>query len=218
MTITNEFYEYLQPHFNTGYSCRAVKLNTVIQIDISPGVYPPAEDTYLLLSAINAGKGQRILEMGTGTGIIALHCAKAGCHVTAVDISPDAVKCTRKNAEINNLDMEIVESDLFESIKGKFDIIIFNPPYLSRLGSEKLASADVLPLIGGERGHEISARFLRQAWDHLAPGGRIYLLTSSETEAGVLEASSQLFSANKIAEKRIFFEVLAVLELQLGKS
>ncbi|MDO9536796.1 MAG: methyltransferase [Thermoplasmata archaeon] len=209
--------QYLRPNYIAGYGCRVVKFDNGIQIETCPNVYPPSEDTRLLLSAIQASKGQRVLEMGTGTGIIALHCANAGCLVTAVDISLDAVKCTRKNAELNSMDIEIIQSDLFESIKGKYDIIILNPPYLSGQDSENLTPQDALPLIGGEKGHEISLLFLDQAHNFLNHGGKIYLLTSSESEAALLEASSNRFSMKTIAEQRIFFEVLAVLELQLDK-
>ncbi|MBA3045466.1 MAG: methyltransferase [Candidatus Thermoplasmatota archaeon] len=189
--------------------------DSTIQIESCARVYPPAEDTYLLLSAVEVSEGQRVLEMGTGSGIIALHCAKAGCRTTAADISPDAVKCARENAEINGLAMEIIESDLFENINEKFNAIIFNPPYLSGQDSEGLTDSEKRPLVGGEKGHEISARFLEVAPRFLAPGGRIYLLTSSESETEVLKKARERFSIAKITEKRIFFETLAVHMLKM---
>jgi len=193
-----------------------VKLDTNIQIEVCPGVYAPAEDTFLLLSAVDIGKGQRILEMGCGTGIIALHCAKLGCTVTAADINRGAVDNAMMNATINHLGMEVIRSDLFENIKGNFDVIIFNPPYLSSQDSDGLSDAEKRPLVGGENGHEVSARFLDAAPKFLAPGGKIYLLTSSESESGVLEKAGQRFSVRKIAERRMFFETLAACELKLG--
>lgn len=192
-----------------------MKLDHSIKIETHPGVYAPAEDSLLLLSAINVSKGQRVLEMGCGTGIIALHCAKAGGRVTAVDVSLDAVECAKKNSKLNNIDLEIFQSDLFGSIRGKFDVIIFNPPYLSSHDSEKLAREDVLPLIGGEGGHEVSVRFLEQASEHLNPGGDILLLTSSESQDKVLEAASNRFSVKIVAEERKFFELLAVYNLKI---
>jgi len=192
-----------------------VKLDPSMKIETFPGVYTPAEDTLLLLSAVKAGKGQRILEMGCGTGIIALHCAKAGYRVKAADISLDAVENARQNAAVNALDIDLAVSDLFVKVRGIFDVIIFNPPYLSSQDSEGLSEAERRPLVGGEAGHEISVRFLEQAPKHIAPGGRIYLLTSSESEGGVLEAARSLYSARRVAERRIFFELLAVWELLL---
>lgn len=192
-----------------------MKSDPTIQIVAGPGVYAPAEDTYLLLSAVQAEKGHRVLEMGCGTGIIALHCAKSGCSVTAADISPEAVECTEKNARRNGLDMEIIQSDLFESIRGKFDVVIFNPPYLSSAGSEALSDREKLPLVGGIEGSEISARFLDSAHRFLARGGRIYLLTSSETSEAILREARVRYSVEKVAERRIFFELLAVYELRI---
>ncbi len=194
-----------------------MKVDISIQIEICPGVYAPAEDTYLLLSAVEIRKGQHVLEMGCGTGIIALHCAKAGCQVTAADVSLGAVENAQMNAAINGLEMEVIQSDLFQNMEEKFDAIIFNPPYLSSEDSEGLSDAEKRPLVGGEMGHEITARFLDGAAERLSPGGKIYLLTSSESETGVLEKARQHYSMRMIAEKRIFFETLAVYEMKLGK-
>lgn len=194
-----------------------MKLDPTIQIEMCPGVYAPAEDTFLLLSAVEVRESQHVLEMGCGTGIIALHCAGAGCRVTAVDVFDGAVENARMNAAINNLGMELAQSDLFENVKGKFDVIIFNPPYLSSRDSEGLSEAERRPLVGGDDGSGISTRFLETAPDFLAPGGRVYLLSSSESEAAVMETARELFSARRVAEKRIFFETLAVYELRLGE-
>jgi release factor glutamine methyltransferase len=193
-----------------------VKLDTNIQIEVCPGVYAPAEDTFLLLSAVEITKGQRILEMGCGTGIIALHCVKAGGLVTVADINQAAVDNAMMNAAINHLGMEVIRSDLFENMKEKFDAMIFNPPYLSSQDSDGLSDAEKRPLVGGEKGYEVSARFLEGAAQFLAPGGKIYLLTSSESESGVLEKARQRYFIEKVAEKRIFFETLAVYELKMG--
>ncbi|MFO7618816.1 MAG: HemK2/MTQ2 family protein methyltransferase [Thermoplasmata archaeon] len=190
-----------------------MKFDPKLEIEACPNVYAPAEDTYLLLSAVEIREGQRALEMGCGTGIIALHCAKAGCRVKATDISIDAIENARMNAAINALDIDLIHSDLFAKVKGKFDVIIFNPPYLSVQDTGGLSDAEKWPLVGGENGHEVSARFLEAAPEHLEPDGKIYLLTSSESEAGVLGKASQYFSIRKIAEKRIFFETLAAYEL-----
>jgi release factor glutamine methyltransferase len=194
-----------------------VKLDNSIKIETFPSVYAPAEDSYLLLSAIEVSKGQRVLEMGCGTGIIALHCAKFGCKVKAADVSLDAIENARLNAAINVLDMDLIHSNLFEKVQGKFDVVIFNPPYLSVQDTEGLSESEKWPLVGGEEGYEISARFLEQAENFLAPGGRIYLLTSSESEEKVIATASKVFLARKIAEQRIFFELLAVYELRLEK-
>lgn len=192
-------------------------LDRSLRIENCTGVYAPSDDTNLLLSAIRAGPGERMLEMGCGTGIVALHCAKARCIATAADISPDAVACARGNARANGLDISIIQSDLFGSVEGEFDVIAFNPPYLSLGGSEGLTEEERRPLVGGTGGHELTVRFLNDAGRFLAPGGRIYLLTSSESEAGAMEAARRCFIVKKVAELRIFFETLAVWKLRLAK-
>ena len=195
-----------------------MKLDPEIQIDVALDVYGPSDDSLLLLSAVNPRPNKSVLEMGTGSGIIALHCAKAGCEVTAVDISQNSLDCARNNAILNNLKINFIQSDLFLNIKEKFDMIIFNPPYLSGKDAEVLAVDDKRQLVGGEIGHEISIKFMEQAIDYLSENGRIYLLTSTETSDRVIERARQLFLVDKIAEQRMFFEVLAVWELRLDKN
>ena len=195
-----------------------MELDTKIQIEVAQDVYSPSDDSLLMLSAVNPREGQSILEMGTGSGIISLHCAKFGCQVTAADISENSLDCARNNAAINNLNIQFIQSDLFSNISDKYNMIIFNPPYLSSQDAEVLAVDDKRQLIGGEIGHEISIKFLQQAGDYLLENGRIYLLTSTETSDKVIERARQLFLVNKIVEQRMFFEVLAVWELKLDKN
>lgn len=195
-----------------------MKLDAEILIEIEEDVYSPSDDSLLMLKAVNPRAGQTVLEMGTGSGIIALHCAKQGCKVTAADISETSLNCARKNAQLNNLNVIFVQSDLFSNISEKYDIIIFNPPYLSSQDAEVLAVDDKRQLVGGEEGHELSVRFLEQAVQHLAEGGRIFLLTSTETVDKVIANARELFLIEEIAQQRMFFEVLAVWELRFNKN
>ena len=195
-----------------------MKLDPEIQIEVAEDVYAPSDDTLLMLSAISPKAGQLVLEMGTGSGIIALHCAKAGCKVTAIDVSEKALACARNNAQINYLAIEFIQSDLFSNITAKYDIMIFNPPYLSGQDTEVLAVDDKRQLVGGKEGHEISVKFLEGAGQYLSENGKIYILTSTETSDKIVERARQLFSVRKLVEQRMFFEVLAVWELRLDKN
>ena len=195
-----------------------MKLDPEIQIEVAEDVYAPSDDTLLMLSAINPKADQSVLEMGTGSGIIALHCAKTGCEVTAADISEKSLDCAKINAQINYLAIEFIQSDLFSNITAKYDIIIFNPPYLSGQDAEVLAVDDKRQLVGGEEGHEISVKFMEQASQHLSENGQIYLLTSTETSDKVIERARQLFSVRQLVDQRMFFEVMAVWELKLNKN
>jgi release factor glutamine methyltransferase len=154
-----------------------------------------------------------MLELGCGTGIVALHAAKLGASVTAADISPIAIECTRRNAARNDLKVKVVRSDLFEDIRGSFDVVAFNPPYLPREGGS--TSWIERSWDGGDQGSEVSVRFLEQAWKHLAPGGRAYLVLSSIGGLmSVLRAARERYEAELIAEERMFFESVYVYRLK----
>ncbi len=192
---------------------RSMKPDPDLDIRVDAGVYAPSDDTFLLLSAIDLQGDERVLELGTGSGIIGIHCARAGAVVTATDISRGAVANTRHNAGLNGLDISIIQTDLFSGLNGCFDVIIFNPPYLSGEDAEKLGAEDRRQLVGGVTGSEISIEFLNEAKDFLAPDGAIYLLVSSETASTILEHARKHYSIHKMIEKRRFFEVLAAYRL-----
>jgi len=174
-------------------------------------VYAPSEDTYLLLSAIDVEKGEKVLEMGCGSGIISMHMAKVGATVTTADVNERAVMATRNSALMNGLSVRTVWSDLFADVPGKFDLIVFNPPYLrgEALGQEDLCWA------GGEDGVALTSRFLGQAQEHLEPGGRIMLLISDDMEQEALERALAGWKAETVARRTLFFEELRVLRLTL---
>ncbi|MCK5548864.1 MAG: methyltransferase, partial [Thermoplasmata archaeon] len=159
-------------------------------------------------------KGEDILEIGTGCGLIALHCAMTA-NVTATDVNPHAIELAKKNALSNGLKLEVIKSDLFENIGGKFDVIIFNPPYLEgkdnvgRKGEWLDRAWD-----GGQGGDEVVLRFLSRAGDFLKPRGRVYLLLSSKNK-GAMDIISEKFKAKMLGLKKLFFEKLAVYELAL---
>jgi len=182
-----------------------------IRLDVHPEVYAPAEDTYLLLSTIEVHRGERALEMGCGSGLIAMHMAKAGACVTAVDTDERAVTATRNSAVMNDLQVRTVLSDLFHEVKGRFDLIVFNPPYLRGevQGQEDLCWA------GGEDGVKLTDRFLREAKDHLEPGGRLLLLISDDMDPAALEEALSEWRMEVLARKSLFFEELRVLKLTL---
>ena len=190
-----------------------MQINRNLEIKTMPGIYEPADDSYLLIEITDVKKGQRVLDMGTGSGIVALHCSAAGCRATAADINPDAVRCTKENFLRNKLKITIVESDLFEKIHGRFDIMAFNPPYLPADGD----GADDRAWTGGKIGHELFAEFLAGAKGHLADGGVIYgIATSIAFPGGDLKGLRDCgYSVEMISSRKSFFEELYGLRLKM---
>lgn len=186
-----------------------MKYDAGIDITECEGVYPPAEDTFLLLECIGSMRGMKVLEMGCGTGLISCHAASDGAELTAADINPRAAECTRRNLERNGLRAAVVLTDLFSDISGRFDRVLFNPPYLAVEEEGDLERA----WAGGRTGVEVLARFLDGVRDRLLPGGKVLLLLSSEMEADALENTLAPFPRQRLGTRRVFFEELWVEEL-----
>ncbi len=186
-----------------------VRLDNSLDIDILPEVYNPSDDSFLLLRNLDVKPGQSLLEVGCGSGLISIHAATLGVSVTATDISPMAVECTRTNANKNGVRVNARLSDLFDNVSGYFDLIVFNPPYLP---SETRSTSWIeKSWSGGEEGSETAVRFLGQAWQHLAPGGTIYLVLSSIGGLmSVLKAAKERYECEMLEEVHQFFESVYV--------
>jgi release factor glutamine methyltransferase len=191
-----------------------MKLDRLIDFDTSAEVYNPSDDSYMLIRIVEVGPDETFLEMGSGTGLVAIHAAKIGAKATAADINPHAVELTRRNAARNNVRMQVLQTDLFEKVNGNFDVIAFNPPYLP--GDSNSTSWIERSWSGGEKGSEVSIRFLEEAWRHLAPGGRIYMVLSSLTGlTAVLKSAKERYESEMLEQQRMFFESLFAYRLKM---
>jgi release factor glutamine methyltransferase len=173
-------------------------------------VYQPEADTYLLLDAALAEvkPGDRVLEVGTGSGVIAAELARV-TGVVATDINPHAVFCAQKKG------VEAVQGDLLCGIRSSFDLILFNPPYLPTQPEDRIDDWLEYALDGGASGRDVISRFAEEAGRVLAPGGRILLLISSLT--GLPEVRDLLFRrgfrSEIIMKKKVENEELYVLRI-----
>lgn len=167
---------------------------------VLPTVYQPREDSFLMIKALDIRKGEKILEIGTGSGIIAIHCAKAKANVTATDISTNAVTSAKFNAAMNKVKVKVLKSDLFSNVSGKFDKIIFNPPYLP---SDKKDKFYDISYSGGKTGVEVTNKFLRKAKKYLNKGGEIYFILSSLAN-GKITLPYEIISKKKMGKETIF--------------
>ena len=143
---------------------------------------PETEELVELILAENPETNLSVLDIGTGSGAIALALAKnrPDLSVTAADISQDALDVASENAKNQNLQIFLKKSDCFTEISEKYDIIVSNPPYISRedeseVGLNVLYSEPHLALFADEDGLAIYRRIAEDAKDYLKDGGKIYL-------------------------------------------
>jgi release factor glutamine methyltransferase len=158
-----------------------------LTIEIHPDVYDPAEDTFQLLEAIEVNKRDTVFEIGTGCGIIALECARIGAKVICSDINPNAIKNAKYNYMTNKPSLkgsiDIRYGDLFSVLNKneRFDVIIFNPPYLPTSIKERLGKSGWFDIAtdGGFDGLKLTTRFINSLNKHLKKTGRAYFVFSS---------------------------------------
>ena len=101
-----------------------------IEIIVNPHVFPPATDTKLLVTNIHTKKGERILDLTTGSGSAAIAAGLQGASGLAIDINPDAVENANQNFIRHNVQMEAIKSNLFENVPNeKFDQMFANGPF-----------------------------------------------------------------------------------------
>ncbi|WP_150923205.1 peptide chain release factor N(5)-glutamine methyltransferase [Streptococcus mitis] len=143
---------------------------------------PETEELVELILTENPETNLSVLDIGTGSGAIALALAKnrPDWSVTAADISQDALDVANENAKKQNLQIFLKKSDCFTEISEKYDIIVSNPPYISREDESEvslnvLLSEPHLALFADEDGLAIYRRIAEDAKYHLKDGGKIYL-------------------------------------------
>jgi release factor glutamine methyltransferase len=184
------------------------------EIDVFDDVYPPSEDTYLLLDAVDIMPNDIVLDIGCGAGLATVAAASRAHLVLAVDISMSAVRNTRKNLQENGLAhaAEAIQSDLISAIsaKNKFSIILFNPPYLP--ADENHTNEDHMH-IGGQEGSELTRRLIVEAINYLVEGGKLFLVISTLADSDAIEKTLEQngLETKCIAEKALFFERIKVL-------
>ena len=189
-----------------------------LEIEINSKVYDPSEDSFLLLEYLKFSSGQRILEIGTGCGLISIEACRSGANVICTDINLFAVRLSKQNIEKNkhllNGNIEVREGDLFSVIKSDelFDLIIFNPPYLPTKKIEKVDEWFDLATDGGLDGLYITKRFIKDVKKHLNPSGKAYFIFSSLSDRKKLEdyLKEKSFTYNIVFSRRFNDEILDI--------
>lgn len=148
---------------------------------VDESVLIPRQDTEILVEQVlQRSNGKSVLDMCTGSGCIIISLKVLGnlSKAVGVDISDKALSIARKNSEKNNTDVTFVQSDLFENVTGKYDIIVSNPPYIpddvvNTLMPEVRCHEPVLALRADNRGLEYYMKISKEAKSYLNPGGMI---------------------------------------------
>jgi len=182
-------------------------------------IYEPAEDSYLMSEALGAELPEllsknpqlKLLEIGVGSGINLNIAKDAGIKIKNIfgcDINNEAVNHCRK------LGFNCIKSNLFGEVNGKFNVIIFNPPYLPE--DEREPKDSRLTTTGGLQGNELTIKFLKEAKEHLSKDGRIFLITSSL--ASSINFNLLGYLAGVLLSEKLFFEKLTAWELSLNSK
>jgi release factor glutamine methyltransferase len=179
-----------------------------VTISILPNVYSPKYFTDSLwfaeeLSRIAAQK--TLLEIGTGSGIIAVFCARHGAHVVATDISAEAINNARLNAARHRVDISVREGNMYDPIRSdeKFDLIFWNHPF----HNWNAPVADVLLRAGLDHNYEGLKEYIRSAKAHLSENGRLLLGTGDHADLETI--------ASIAAENNYLVTLLNMVELPL---
>lgn len=151
-------------------------------------IYEPLEDSFLLSKYVSKFARGKVLDVGCGSGILIKAALTKSKDVIGIDIDNNAIEYCKKQG------LNVSKSDLFSNIKGKFDVIIFNPPYLPQ---DEIKDLD---LVGGKHGWELIERFFKNVGKHLNNEGEILILFSNLTNKRKVDSI--------IKESKFKFELL----------
>jgi release factor glutamine methyltransferase len=183
-----------------------------LKLQIIQEVFCPAygEGTKQLASHMNIRQGERVLEIGTGSGALAILAAKNASSVIATDISPTAYSCAQQNIQRHELDrkVNIRQGDLFEPIGGdeKFSSILFNLPFMDGKPQSLLEVAMY------DDGHATLAAFIQNSHRYLAENGRIIIAFSNAGNVSFLENQIHIAGFNA---RTLILETIDSLDFML---
>ncbi len=159
-----------------------------LHINVQPSVFHPGMlfSTKILLQYILQLdlKGKKVLELGAGSGMLALAAARAGATVSASDINPAAIESIKASCQKNQLEIDVILSDLFESIPQQaFDYLFINPPYYPKDPTDEREYAF---FCGSE--FEYFQRLFASLADYLSPTGAALMILSDDCDVERIKA------------------------------
>ena len=182
-----------------------------IKYQVYEEVYPPSEDTMLLLACVT-NYPENALEVCCGAGLISLKLAKGGTRVIATDVDQKACMNTNHNAKINGLNHEIsvIRMDLCSGLRGKFDAIYCNPPYLpfdDNVQEDKW-------WYGGQNGANKTCKLIEQSKNLIRGGGFIMIVTSSLSNIEKIQKALNLggFVIELVGRRKFGIEEISIIK------
>lgn len=201
--IMSQLKEHRSPQYITGKA-----YFRDLELAVDERVLIPRPETEELVDLVlkeNSKADLQILDIGTGSGAIAisLKSARPDWHVTASDISSEALQLAKENSERNQASLDFIESDVFNQISGKFDVIISNPPYIAyddedEVGVNVLASEPHLALFADEDGFAIYRQIIEGAGEHLSENGKLYFEIGYKQGDGLRALLSKHFPQKRV--------------------
>ena len=201
--IMSQLKEHRSPQYITGKA-----YFRDLELAVDERVLIPRPETEELVDLVlkeNSKADLQILDIGTGSGAIAisLKSARPDWHVTASDISSEALQLAKENSDKNQASVDFIESDVFNQISGKFDVIISNPPYIAyddedEVGVNVLASEPHLALFADEDGFAIYRRIIEGASSHLTENGKLYFEIGYKQGDGMRRLLAQHFPEKRV--------------------
>ena len=192
------------------------------QFIVYPGVFWPFEDSVPLIENLKIKLGDTVLDVGTGSGVIATYAACKGAgRIVAIDINPLAVKAAQTNAKEHGFGAVIDTrvSDLFCALgQEKYDVITANLPWLDHPASDLVESAQ------WDNGFKTNKEFFSRVAQYLKPRGRIYF---AQANYGAINKVRALASENRFQmrlldqkpysrDNRLLFYVFEIIRLDLS--
>jgi release factor glutamine methyltransferase len=175
-----------------------------VSIVAPPEVMPITPTSHLLGEAVIAEirPGDRVLDMGTGSGVNAILAASRGAMVVAVDVNPRAIEAAMANSQANGVAdrVEVRRSDVFSHVGEVFDLIVFDPPFRWFRPRDRVEAAMT------DEGYRAMTTFFRQAGRHLAPAGRMLIFFGTSGDLGYLQ---QLFAQERYDAEVVASDTLA---------
>lgn len=173
-----------------------------ITLELNEHVFAPSPNGLFYANALNVAPEDNVIDLGTGSGILAIYAAKKGGIVSATDIEGEAIELAKKNFTLNDVKIEIKKGSLFGDLKGSFDVIIANlpneiipPAYTERIGQQLAQTFD-----GGKSGNECILSLIAEAHKYMHGKSRLYLPVHTLTDYHqVLQAAVKQYQAKLVA-------------------